>query len=1001
MPRPGGSSLINPWPLLHSLLTRQRLVRDPSPNELLGLLRRLRGITEVSQLDQIRDAIRYCQDQRLVMVNQAAQGTATATTLPSIDPATLAHESVAHLLLSTTQVKSDQPLQEPAPCGGDWCTHGSAIDATMRVLHDKARQQIFEASLTSKSHWQHELLLPPFVAAQHSAIRAHQISLQLCSDVGLTRASLLDRLAYTPKSCDYLLGVALRQCDLPLALNTLFACLHHRHHDEPALPSERGLWFLWKTIASHARIYHQFIHARTLSSSQTPSHSVANDLLTATATSYPPLPNDQKDGAAASHLSGDAKSQPVAYLPTYLLQRCYYLFDIIVHGHCAIQSPDTSASRPTPTPASACSNCSSTPNIPAQSVSLLPPPPRLRTPPTDFLQSLVATADSRAMARILSDMIHDTPFLVLPHLTSSVFHTLNRQHLGQSERLCRHLLDRVVDTSQVHPTKNSLSNPPASSPNGSTSLPLTSEYTAFRKRYPIFPHSITRVIVNTMLAAWLQKRRWDKGHWYLDLLVSGGLGLEVDTWNIILQALFRVHRIPDIHRIWDHIRSNHRATQPSQLNLPFIFSTNVTCPPPNRSTYQILLQGFGVTNRNQDMVEVFHHLLTNTEVTPDRQHYSTLLMYLNRRAERAQVTGIVQQITQGIPVEILLDQYVAPANAPQPQQTHGDERQTVPCPLSREDVPNDHVADAHPTPPLPLLFATTSVYNDLIKRLYSDHEFDLAAKVFDQLNQAWQSEPTTRINQLKTTVDLWPLAASPSAPGVPVGAQPSRNRTDMSLQSVRYPNVVTYNILIRELLKQASLDHALDFLDVLERGAIEPNSESYGLFIQALLASGLLEDAQGMFERMVLDQKRQPSIYVFNLFLEYLLTPTAPTGTPSDGAATATLPTAPRMMQALSIYDQLFAWGVRPNNTTYELLLHAALANRNTWAHLDRLLEDAVHEGMLIRSSTLETIFITSVRAQEYQLAQTVLGYYATLAHRDPSRRVWSAARHHGLLENT
>ncbi|KAJ1982377.1 hypothetical protein H4R35_000332 [Dimargaris xerosporica] len=989
MPRPGGSSLINPWPLLHSLLTRQRLVHDPSPNELLGLLRCLQGITAASQLDQIRDAIRYCQDQRLVAVNQAAQqGTDTTATLPPIDPAMLAQESMAHLLSSTTQAKADQTPQEPASASGDWRTHGSAIDATMQILHDSAQHQAFKASLTPKSHWQQELLLPPFVAAQHSAIRAHQITLQLCSDVGLTRASLLDRLAYTPKSCDYLIGVALRQCDLPLALNTLFACLHHRHHDAPALPSERGLWFLWKTIASHARMYHQFIHARILPSSYASSHPVANDCPAAPAASNPKLPEDQIDDPATPNRSNDTRSQPAAYLPTYLLQRCYYLFDMIVHGHSVTCHPDTSASQPAP--GSADSNLSSTPTLPAQSVSLLPPPPRLAAPPTDFLQSLVVAADSRAMTRILSDMIHDTPFLVLPQLASSVFHTLNRQHLGLSERLCQHLLNQVVDAGHFKSTKNYLSHQLASFPNDIVQLPLTSGYAAFRSQYPAFPHPITRVTINTMLAAWLRKQRWDKGRWYLDLLLSSGLGLEIDTWNIILQALFRAHRIPDIHRIWDHIRRNHQAAQPARLNLPFLLSTNVICPPPNRNTYQILLQGFGVTHRNQDMVEVFHHLLTNTAVTPDRQHYSTLLMYLNRRAEHTQIVGIVQQITQGIPVECLLEQYVAPANAlpTQALQTHG------------KAVTKDVSVDAEPPPALPLLFAATPVYNDLIKRLYSEREFDLAAKVFGQLNQAWQSEPTTRVNQLKTTVDLRPLA-SPSTSDVTVDAQPSRNRTDMSLQSVRYPNVVTYNIIIRELLKQADITHALDFLSVLEQGAIEPNSESYGLFIQALLASDLLKDAQGMFERMVLDQKRQPSIYVFNLFLEYLVTPVTSPKTPPKGAVSTTLPATSRMAQALSIYDQMLAWNVRPNSTTYELLLHAALASRKTWIHLGRLLEDAVNEGMLLRMSTLEATFTASVRAQEYQLAQMVLKYYTTLTHRDPNRRIWSAARRHGLTKDT
>ncbi|KAJ1988887.1 hypothetical protein H4R33_002259 [Dimargaris cristalligena] len=1024
------AGIVNPWAIVYNFVSHSHLKRPPSPREFLTLLRCLAGLTDRDRTIRVEAALDYCR-------NQALFTPTPVVTTPEVVQQLIHHDpgwSAESLLAS---VWGGNQRWERSMLGGG--------------RESKVATHVAKA-LTGQQHWQRELLLADPLAAHLSALRAFEFGRQLKVDVGLRGDALVAQLAYTEKTANYILGSALQRCDLPLAFNFLWDIL-----DKESPPSESALRFLFQTVRNHEQFRQQlYIPNDPHTTDQLRDHPQSQ-----------PLPHhpESADGDSVNiHHPASLDETPFldrpteGGLPVYLLRRSYFLFEYLMTPP-SLPRKSSVSSLADPWPRG--NSPTATQSIPASSIEVLKPlnvGPLFTTNPAahstagladlnddQLFQTLFTpppvtpTANSGSLIshliiestidRIIGNLeplILYRPFYLPPAILTSAFKTLIQDgRIAVANGLFQSILGQIFD-----PSKAVLHQRPGLDAAAS----YTPSYLRFYHKYPWFSPPLNRLTFNTLIQGWFHARRPRLARWCLDLMVRCGIQPGVDTWNIFLLGFFSIEVASDAEAAWKLMRgvswspksrrrrepllpalSSHKAFQSSHPDLGNLSALG-SLPAPDDGTYQVLLNGFGKARNIDMMLDVYNHLLANSAVIPTRQHYSTLLIHLNRSCDYEEAVQRLCGMVDGFRVD-RLEKPRFPSMNPEPMSATTVDGQTPPT--------------------RPLFFPTTAVFNDLIRRLGEANQPDLALQVFEALNEAAQREPDESHHLIRTTVDLrdppsttsasistttsptspLPPSTSPSSSSLSGHPRQSMAGNSQSLYTPRFSNIITYNLLIRQFLARSDYPRAHRVFALIKCGVFPPNVDTYVLLIDDALRRGTLRKALMLFGEMTHRYHWQPTAALFNHFIDFYLQrarvaaaaaattasstsphhdpPTQEADVDAHGSATEATRPIPRggrpFRAALGTYRRFAAFHIPPTNRTFHLLLDGCVEHQ-AWDTARQLLADLEDDERFVSSQLVERIFAGFLAAQRPWDALAVYEKFEKLAMRPPPADLASVA---------
>ncbi|KAJ1966555.1 hypothetical protein IWQ62_002397 [Dispira parvispora] len=920
---------VNPWPIIQQFLTHQRLLRRPNAREVLGIFQNLANVTGHNQSQKITETLAYCQRQRLFpevavefnparLPNSWTPQSTVRIPHPTAPPA----ENVANSSLASTSETG----------------HGETVRSSL-LRHAQIRHQ-----------WQVELQLPATVAAHYSLIRAHQGVLYLKRTLGLQSETLVRGLDYTPRTADYLLTMAIRYHDLPLALNFLYNIV-----SKGGRPTDPVLGYLWRSIQRHDQLY---------------------TLLTAPTRGDPPDPLTAADLDAYStvgvHDDKSLDSHPCS-IPSYLWDRTCYVYQLAMQPWLSPPSPQLA--RP--------EHASDATRV---SVPKVPVPVTTATPPSTAIQvldQLLLVSNIDHIRDTLTDLVHHFSYHIHPPFLNGALHTLCQYRQVQlARKIFTSYLAKIYlqnDPTPPRPGRRRSTIRGAATKQGMPGqFPYTEAYQLFRHGHPGYPPPVDRRLFNTILGAWLQRRRLGEAIQILILMRRCGISPGIDTWNILIKGLFALHRPEYVVDIWQHLKpltTDRTEPVPDQMSLRGnrkwrVFKWMGPPLPPSPETYQLLLNGFGQVGKLGDMLDVYHQLEADPNVEPTRQHFSTLLIYLNRHGNLDDVLQRLHHLVEGLPVDRVAPQY-------------GLEKPTSPKNGKETSVANDAKALGSTRT---VLYPTTAVFNDLIQSLGASRQFDLALQVFEGLCTAWEREPTASLQPHHSgRVDLKPGV-------IPHGSSDNPQwRSAATLATVRQPNIVTYNNLIALFLRHGEDGKAHRILELIQRGTILPTAATYTLFIRSYLQRGWVTRAQDMWHDMVDRHNINPSVSALNAFLVYYEARVRRVTQGGDKVVTDS-----NVKTALEWYDRFAYYSLVPSPLTINVM--AALCVKiHRWPLLSELLQLALRTTYRVPVPILTDALETLVKESAFPTADYVYRNFYRLTRRHPSPQLVHLAKIHRI----
>ncbi|KAJ1655003.1 hypothetical protein IWQ61_005162 [Dispira simplex] len=922
---------VNPWPIIRQFITHQRLLRKPNAREVLGIFQNLANVTGHNQSQKITETLAYCRRQRLF---SEAAVEFDPTRLPNTWTSNLSSparitDAIAPPVENDTYSSLAIPLEEG---------QGETVCSSL-LCHAKMHHQ-----------WQVELQLPATVAAHYSVIRAHQGALYLKRKLGLQSETLVRGLDYTPRTADYLLTMAIKYQDLPLALNFLYNIV-----SKGGRPTDPVLDYLWRTVQRHNQLY---------------------TLLTAPTRGDPPDPLTALDldtyNTTPVHDDRSLDSEPCS-ISSYLWDRTFYVYQLVMQ-------PWLSSSSPRLVPPE---HMSSTDLAPFSKVTVPVTTTALPSTTIQVLDQILLVSNTEHIQDILTSLVHQFPYHIHPPFLNGALHTLCQYRQVQ--------LTREIFTSYLAKIyRQNAPNPPRPGRRQRTlhsaattqvipdQFPYTESYELFRRDHPGYPPPVDRRLFNTILGAWLKRRRLGEATQILVLMRHCGISPGIDTWNILIKGLFALHRPEYVVDIWLHLKPltiDRKKPVPDQVSLRGnrkwrLFKWMGPPLPPSPETYQLLLNGFGQMGKLRDMLDVYHQLEADPKVEPTRQHFSTLLIYLNRYGNVDDVLQRLRHLVEGLEVNRVAPQYR----------------------LGKSTPPNNEGKVSSPDDThklrttLTVLYPTTAVFNDLIKSLGASRQFDLALQVFEGLCTAWEREPTASV-QLHHSglVDLKPGT-------IPRGSSDNPQwRSDATLATVRQPNIVTYNNLIALFLRHGEDAKAHRILELIQRGTILPTAATYTLFIQSYLQRGWITQAQDMWHDMVDHHNINPSASALNAFLVYYEARIRLVTHPGENVLRDLNAKA-----ALEWYDRFAYYHLVPSPLTVNVMV-ALCVKIHRWPLLSELLQVALRTTYRVPVPILTHVLKTLVEESAFPTAHYVYQNFYRLSRRHPSPRLVHLAKIHRI----
>ncbi|KAJ1923757.1 hypothetical protein IWQ60_005671 [Tieghemiomyces parasiticus] len=934
----------------------------------------------------------------------------------------------------------------------------------------------FRGQFEHHQQWQQDLLVSDQLAAQFSALRAYRYAKQLKTDVGRQGVDLSADLVFTPDTANLILGNALRQHDLPLTFNLLYDIAGRGQ----GLPTSSCLNRIVYETSQQAQLYRRFTTAAgaivdpidTLGqvtefynqASESKSPDDVQAALFDTPLPLSPEPDSSKARALPAkvrpndvHPPDGPRLQPIV-LPDFLLRRCYYLFDQITKPNrldSKSADPSSAARLPTPSPvqvpshrkqaAPRLTNAATQPPLTSAEetalftdlfVNLHP-----ATLPDTFITRLLTDPPLSRFTALLRSVFSRAPFEIPPPvLTLGIATLVKANRVGTANNAYGLLFRSFYDPDGVKPNAR---------------LRLQPAYLKFITQYPYLAFPFTRAASNALIQGWLATRRPALAFEYLKRMVDMGIDPGVDTWNIFLADLFRRGFQADTIQLWRHFEQAAEAiaegrapdSAPYQSNQPgYAGLVHLgPVPPPSAETYQVFLRGFGGTGNIVEMLNVYHSLVRDSAVEPTRQHYSTVLIYLNRHGDPEHVLRTLPTIARGLQVDRIRPQFMRhPGVVP---TDVNDDPPAVMSDISRgaDPIGRPEAPAVTGSTTAELFYPTTAVFNDLLRKLESGHEPGLALKVFNELRGAHRHEPTIagpRSNSpdlcasLPTAVPDQPsmttAAGGPvrsdipaSGPEIAATAQSGTAagttthlpyRATSTTSSGRSPNIVTYNVLIRVFLDRGEDQRALRMLEYLKTGPVHPDPVTFTLLIGSALRNGHLGQALTLFGDMTTRLHLQPTVATLNALIRYYMLAAHEACHPDDALPkasqhpdleSATLPLAPPAAPtaheryycaAWAVFDAFTTYEQDPDHQTLQILLAGCLLNHRL-EHIDRCLDYLEASQIFVAGPTMEEAFTTCLRKFELYTARRIYDQFTSYTHQTPSSLMLETARMYEFID--